>query len=197
MKHIRTAIKTPFNQPLKTGKPMISSDIHTSNGREVNLGLESKDCESQDNCCTDSNSHEDLISRVSCCHGAKHEALSQGEQSKEDEVVWCLPPDALTAGQGDQADQHDYQSQYPHPGVGSWELLNCFQGENTNDGHGDHQLIDCSIWQCFISEEVIPAWSEWNTPSWWTPAGQTSQWRSWRNLHTRLPPRIKDISAQD
>ena len=112
----------------------------TSHSSEVNLGLESKDGESQYNGSTHTNSHQNLICTVASCHSAQHEALSQCEQSQKDEIVRSLPSDSLTASQSDEGHKEYHHGNDPHLRMLSSIQLDRLQGEDTNYSHRHYQL---------------------------------------------------------
>ena len=112
----------------------------TSHSREINLGLEGEDSESEGDGGADPDRHEDLVCPVPGGDGAQHEALGQGEQEEEDEVVRRLPPDTLAASESDQCDEHDDHGEDPHLGMLGGVELDTLQGEDADNGHGDDKL---------------------------------------------------------
>jgi len=115
-------------------------DQYTSHGCEIDLGLESKDSESEGDSCTDSNCHEDLVSSVGGGDRPEHEPLGQGEQAQEDEVVRSFPPDSLTTGQADDGDQHDDQGNPPHLRMLGGIQLHLLNREDSNNSHCHNKL---------------------------------------------------------
>ena len=112
----------------------------TSHSRKIDLGLEGEDSKGEGDGGADPYGHEDLVRPVPGGDGAQHEALGQGEQEEEDEVVWGLPPDALAAGESDQRDEHDDHGEDPHLGVLGGVELDTLHGEDADNGHSDDKL---------------------------------------------------------
>ena len=116
------------------------TELLTSHGGEVDLGLESEDGEAERDGGAHAHGHQHLVRAVVGGDGAQHEALRQGEEAEEDEVVRRLPADPLAAGQRDEGHDHDDQGYPPHLGVARRVQLHTLHREDSNDAHRDHKL---------------------------------------------------------
>jgi len=94
-----------------------NSAEHTSTDSEVNLSLESKDGQGEGDTSCDSDSNQYSIHIIEGGDGAQHDSFAKGEYTQEDEVCGELPPDAVTAGHGDEADNHDSHAGVVDPQV--------------------------------------------------------------------------------
>ena len=89
----------------------------TSTHGEVNLRLEGEDGEGEGHPGRDADTDQHGVHAVEGCQSAEHQSLAGREYEQENEIDGRLSPDGLTAGHGQEADQHHPQRDPHEPPV--------------------------------------------------------------------------------